>query len=137
MCIHNTDTHIRAFPTSLLPDSLRSFMGGPPCCLSILRKSNVPFCYFRNFPGNFEVVPVHLSILRNSNVPYRHFRYVSVDFRIVQCRLMNLRKGCVALSNLRIKGPTPALPDPSLHWSRAYIGHLYACLESIGGNKLQ
>ena len=28
------------------------------------------------------------------------------DFEVVQCRLSNLRKRCIALSNLRVKGPT-------------------------------
>ena len=46
-----------------------------------------------------------LSILRKGNVPCHYFVFLSVDFKRVQCRLSNLREGCVALSNLRVKGP--------------------------------
>ena len=31
---------------------------------------------------------------------------VAVEFKVVQCHLSHLRKGRVALSNLRVKGPT-------------------------------
>ena len=68
-------------------DSLGPLMGGPQCCLSILRK-----------------VPCPLSILRKVNVPCHYFLFLSVDFKRVQCRLSNLRKCRVTLSNLRVKG---------------------------------
>ena len=42
-----------------------------------------------------------LASLRNGNVPFRYFLNV-----VVQCRQSNSRKGRVALSNLRVKGPT-------------------------------
>ena len=43
--------------------------------------------------------------------PAVNFVNVPVDFKVVQCRLSNLRKGCVVLSNLRVKGPNPQLLD--------------------------
>ena len=76
------------------------------CRLSLLRNGNVPCCYFLNFPVNFKIVQCRLSILRNGNVPCRYFSNVPVDFKVVQCRLSNLRKRCVALSILRVKGPS-------------------------------
>ena len=60
-------------------DPLGPLMGGPQCRLSILRNDNVPCCYFSN---------------------------ISVDFKVVQCRVLNLRKRPVALSILRVKGPS-------------------------------
>ena len=79
-------------------------MGGPQCRLSILRNGNVPCRYFLNFTVDFKIVPCPLSILRKVNVPCHYFLFLSVDFKRVQCHLSNFKKGCVALSNLRVKG---------------------------------
>ena len=37
--------------------------------------------------------------------PLSIFYVFPVGFKIVQCRVSNLRKCCVALSDLRVKGP--------------------------------
>ena len=84
-------------------------MGGTQCRLSILRNDDVPCCYFQIFPVDFEIVQCRLSILRNDNVPFRYFSNVPVDFKVVQCRLSNLRKRHVALSILRVKGPSKCM----------------------------
>ena len=67
-------------------------MGGPQCRLSILGNGNVPCRYFKHFPVDFRIVPCPLSILRKVNVPCHYLLCIS------------LGKGCVALSNLRVKG---------------------------------
>ena len=84
-------------------------MGGPQCCLSILRNGNVPCRYFQNFPDGFEIVQYRLSILRKDNVPCRYFPNAPVDFKVVQCGMSNLIKRHVALSILRVKGPSDDL----------------------------
>ena len=56
-----------------------------------------------------------VDFFRNWNVPCRYFITFPVDFKGVQCRLSNLRKDNVALSNLRVKGPTKTLNDRPRH----------------------
>ena len=81
-------------------------MGGPQCRLSILVNGNVPCRYFRNVPVNFKIAQCRLSILRIGNVPCHYFLNIPVDFKVSQCRMSILRNGSVALSNLRVKGPS-------------------------------
>ena len=81
-------------------------MGGPKCHLSILRNGIVPCHYFKHFPVDFRITQWCLSILRNGNVPCRYFWNFPDDLKIVKCRLLNLGKGPVALSNLKVKGPS-------------------------------
>ena len=48
---------------------LYGLIGGTQCHLSVLRKSNVPCCYFLNDLVDFEIVQCCLSILTNAIVP--------------------------------------------------------------------
>ena len=91
-------------------------MGGPQCRLSILRNGNVPCRYFWNVPVDLKIVQ-RRAILRNGNVPCHYFLRLPVGLKIVLCRLSNSRKGCVALSNLRVKAP-PDWPELLPFWCR-------------------
>ena len=76
-----------------------------------LRNGNVPCRYFLYFPVDLKIIHniCHLSIsflsfLKNINVPFLYFWIFPVDFKSSMSP-SNFRKGCVNLSNLRVKGP--------------------------------
>ena len=81
---------LMVFPNATLKGNraiMGPFMGGPQCCLSILRNDNVPWRHFLHFPVDFRIAQCRLSTLRNANVPCFFFQMLSVDFKDVYCRL--------------------------------------------------
>ena len=70
------------------------------------KKWQFPLSLFLTFSCRFKNSPMSPDGLKKCQCLLSiFFSNVHVQFKVVQCCLSNLRKPCVALSNLRVKGP--------------------------------
>ena len=80
------------------------------------KKWQCPLSLFFKFPCRFLNSPLFPVDFKKGQCPLSLFFYLFLStLKRVQCRLSNLRKGCVALSNLRVKGHnSPCSFDPGV-----------------------
>ena len=86
--------------------TIRALVVGPQCHMLILRNGNVPCrCFFCNFHVVFKTAKCPLSNLRKGLCHVVNI-YSHVDKLHVTCRFKEMHYAHVALSILRVKGPT-------------------------------